>query len=148
ETFTRLVPAYELPPESNRAIRALRCRGTVARVHLALRDLPRFPGVSAEALTGTLVIAPDIAHPARSWDHAKRGAVPARPYIEVTVPTVADPTLAPEGRHVLSAWVQHVPHGRADRAALRQTIVDQLGAFSPGLGDLVMHHEVLLPEDL
>lgn len=148
ETFTRLVPAYELPPESNRAIRCLRYRGTVARVHLALRELPRFPGVSAEALTGTLVVAPDIAHLERSWDQAKRGAVPARPYIEVTLPSVADPSLAPEGRHVLSAWVQHVPHGRADRAALLQTVVDQLGAFSPGLGDLVMHHEVLLPEDL
>jgi phytoene dehydrogenase-like protein len=147
-TFTRLVAPYELGPEVNRAIRALRYRGTVARVHLALRSLPTFHGVDAAALGGTLVLAPDVTSIERAWDQAKRGAPPARPSIDVTLPTVNDPGLAPEGKHVLSAWVQYVPRGRGDREAVLRAVVDQLAAFAPGIGDLVLHHEVLLPEDL
>jgi phytoene dehydrogenase-like protein len=147
-TFTRLVPAYEVPPEINRAIRALRYRGSVARVHLALRGLPAFNDVGAAALGGALVLAPGVDFLERAWDQAKRGAVPERPYIEVTVPSAADPGLAPEGSHVLSAWIQWVPYRRADREALLRTVVDRLAAFAPGLPDQVLHHDVLLPEDL
>ena len=147
-TFTRLVPAHELPPETNRDIRNLRYRGSVARVHLALNELPRFNGVSGDALRGTLMVGPDIASLERAWDQAKRGAVPAQPHIEVTLPSVSDPGLAPEGRHVLSAWVQYVPHGRGDREALARRVIDRLAAFAPGLGEQVLHHKVLLPDDL
>lgn len=147
-TLGKLVPPYELPPETNRAVRALRYRGSVARVHLALDALPAFSGALPGALRGTLLVAPDVAALERAWDEAKRGAVPARPYIEVTVPTVGDPSLAPAGKHVLSAWVQWVPHGRGDREALRTAVVEQLSVFAPGLAGSVVGHEVLLPEDL
>lgn len=163
-TFTRLVPPYELPPEVNRAIRALRYRGSVARVHLALRDLPAFEGAGGEALRGTLVVAPDIASLERAWDEAKRAAnrkntgsaspgarapfVPSRPYVEVTVPSAADGSFAPGGGHVLSASVQYVPYGLGDREALVRAVIERLSPFCPGLEGLVLHREVLLPEDL
>jgi phytoene dehydrogenase-like protein len=147
-TFTRLVHPRELDPETNRAIRAVRYRGSVARVHLALRGSPELRGVDADALRGTLVLAPDVASIERAWDQAKRGAVPSRPYVEIAVPTASDPTLAPEGQHVLDAWVQYIPHGRGDRQAVLKSVLDLLAPLAPGLQDLVLHHHVSLPEDL
>lgn len=147
-TFTKLVPAYELDPEVNRAVRNLRYRGSVARVHLALSALPVFNGVEPAALRGTLALIPVPDSLEKAWDQAKRGTVPARPYVEAAIPTVADPTLAPEGKHVLSAWVQYVPHGRGDRAALAKGVVEELATFAPGLPGLIEHEQVSLPEDL
>jgi phytoene dehydrogenase-like protein len=147
-TFTGLVDPRELDPEVNHAIRAIRYRGSVARVHLALRGLPRFTGLDPEALRGTLVLAPDVASIERAWDQAKRGVVPGRPYVEVCVPTVGDPTLAPEGQHVLDAWVQYVPYGRGDREALGKSVLEMLSPFAPDLPGLVAGQRVSLPEDL
>jgi phytoene dehydrogenase-like protein len=147
-TLTRLVSPAELDPEANRALRGVRYRGSVARVHLALAALPHFEGLDPDALRGTLVVAPSVAAIEHAWDRAKRGALAARPYVEATVPTVADPGLAPEGRHVLDAWIQYVPHGRADRRALLQALLDALAPFAPKLADLVLHYAVSLPEDL
>jgi phytoene dehydrogenase-like protein len=147
-TLTRLVSPRELDPEVNRALRAVRYRGSVARVHLALRALPRFVGVDPDALRGTLVVASDVASIERAWDQAKRGVVPARPYVEVCLPTVNDPTLAPEGQHVLDAWVQYVPYGRGDREALATSVIEALSPFAPDLAALVLHRKVSLPEDL
>jgi phytoene dehydrogenase-like protein len=147
-TFTQFVPPYELEPEDNRAIRAIRSRGSVARVHLALRVLPDFTNLSAEALRGTLVFAPSVVCLEKAWDQAKRGALPDRPLIEATVPTLSDPSLAPEGAHVLSAWVQYVPMHCKDARSVFETVVGALAEFAPNLPELVLHSEVLLPEDL
>lgn len=147
-TFTRLVQPRELEPEQNRAIRAVRYRGSVARVHLALRGAPEIRGVDADALRGTLVLSPDVASIERAWDQAKRGALPARPYVEIAVPTASDPSLAPEGQHVLDAWVQFVPYGGSDRQAVLKSVLDLLAPLAPGLQDQVLHHYVALPEDL
>jgi phytoene dehydrogenase-like protein len=147
-TLAHLVSPAELDPETNRAVRAVRYRGSVARVHLALRALPRFEGVDPDALRGTLVVAPSVAAIERAWDQAKRGALPSRPYVEATIPTVADPGLAPDGHHVLDAWVQHVPRGRADRRAVLSAVMDALAPHAPDLAGLVLHHAVSLPEDL
>lgn len=147
-TFTRLVSPAELEPEVNRGIRALKYRGTVARVHLALSGLPAFRGVDPAALRGTLVLEPSTVDLERAWDRTKRAQLPERPYVELTVPTVADPGLAPEGKHVLSAWVQGVPHGWTDAAAVAKGVVDRLEQHAPGLRELVLHTSVSLPRDL
>jgi phytoene dehydrogenase-like protein len=147
-TFTRLVSPADLPPEVNREVRCIRYRGSVARVHFALSGLPSFTGLDADALRGTLVLAPDVESLEKAWDQAKRGTVPEHPYIEATLPSVADPTLAPQGSHVLDAWVQFVPHGRGDREALSRSVLSHLAAFAPDLPSLVLHTSVLLPEDL
>lgn len=146
-TFTRLVSPTELEPEVKRAVRSLRYRGSVARIQLALRELPRFPGIDQAALRGTLVVAGGVADLERSWDEAKRGALPAHLYLEVSIPTLDDPSLAPDG-HVIDLWVQHVPYAISDRGAVLARALDALAPHAPGLADLVLHHHVALPRDL
>ena len=147
-TFTRLVSPTELEPETNRALHSLRLQGSVARVNLALSALPDFTGLDTEALRGTLIVAPDIASLERAWDQGKRGVPSSPPYLELALPSIADPSLAPDGQHLVSAWVQYVPHGLGGREALLKTVLAQLAAFAPGLPELVLHHQILLPEDL
>src|SRR5262249_5582044 len=138
-TFTELVSPRELEPEQNRAIGAVRYRGSVARVRLALRGLPRIEGVEPDALRGTLVVAPDAASIERAWDQGTRRVLPSRPYVEVCLPSVADPAFAPEGRHVLDAWVQYVPYGKGDRAAVAEAVLAALSPFAPDLAGLMLH---------
>lgn len=140
-TFTRLVSPAALEPEFNREIRNLRYQGTVARVHLALKGLPRIANADPQALSGTLVLAPSVNDLERAWDQAKRGVPSSHPYMELTVPTVADPSMAPEGHHVLSAWVQHVPYRKGEHAAV-------LAAVRALVDAEVLAHHVALPDDL
>jgi phytoene dehydrogenase-like protein len=147
-TFTRLVSRSELEPEVNRAIRNVHYRGSVARVHLALSALPSFSGIDPDALRGTLVVSPSVSALERARDEAKRGRVSRSPYIEVSFPSLADPSFAPEGRHVLDAWVDHVPYGAARASEVLAIVIDRLSELAPDLGRLVLHHRVSRPEDL
>lgn len=147
-TFTRLVSPALLDPEQNRAIRHLRYRGTTARVHLGLDRLPTFRGVAPAALRGTLILAPDVASLERAWDHAKRGQLPPHPPIEITVPSALDATLAPDGKHVLSASVHFVPTSFDDRPALLRALLDSLSPFAPDLPSSVLCSQVSLPRDI
>jgi phytoene dehydrogenase-like protein len=149
QTFTRLVDPPELTPEFNRAVRNIRYNGAVARVNLALRELPRFEGLDQAALRGTLTIAPSIAQVERAFDAAKYGGVSEQPYIEATIPTLADPALAPSGAHVLSIWMQYVPYrGTVDSQRIRELALARLSEFAPGLPELVLDAQVLAPRDL
>jgi phytoene dehydrogenase-like protein len=146
-TFTKLISPSELEPELKRTLRTLRYRGTVARIQLAVRELPRFT-VEGEALRGTLVVAGSLAELESNWDAAKRGALPERPYLELAIPTLDDPSLAPPGQHVIDLWVQHVPPGTTDRDAVLARVLDTLAPHAPGLVDQILHHHVALPRDL
>jgi phytoene dehydrogenase-like protein len=147
-TFTRLVSPPELEPEFNRAVRNIRYNGAVARVHLALRELPSFAGIAEDALRGTLVLAPSVAQLERAFDRAKYGDVAEYPYLEASIPSLADPTLAPVGEHVLSVWLQYAPYrGTFDAERLRELALARLSEFAPNLRSLVLHAQVLTPRD-
>ncbi len=147
-TFTRHVAPRELDPEANRAVAATRCRGVTARVHLAFSALPAFEGVDASAWRGTFVIAESVAAIERAWDAGKRGRLSPRPVVEFTIPSVADPSLAPTDRHVLDASVQYAPHGRVDPAHVLEALLSALEPFDRGIRGRVLHQQVSLPEDL
>jgi phytoene dehydrogenase-like protein len=117
-------------------------------VNLALQELPSFLGVAEDALRGTLVLAPSVAHLERAFDRAKYGDVAEQPYLEASIPSLADPTLAPAGRHVLSIWLQYAPY-RGSVAAQRvwELALACLSAFAPDLRSLVLHAQVLTPRD-
>src|SRR5690606_7303876 len=132
-----------------RRLGALRMRGTVAKLHLALDGLPDFPGLGPAQLAGRLVVAPSIDHVERAFNAVKYGKASPAPALEVTIPTLSDPALAPAGGHVLSACVQHVPAGdTVDRAAVLASAMAVLEDHAPGLGARVRAAELLTPADI
>lgn len=155
-TLLDLVDPIELDPGFLQKVRNYRARGTVAKVHLALSGLPTFTGVANPPdLHGRLHIGPGIDYLERAFDASKYGEIPSDPYLDVTIPSLSDPTLAPTGKHVLSAHVQFVPYQLAGgaswdqrRHSVAQTVVACLEKFAPGLEPLIEAAQVLTPVDL
>ncbi len=109
--YRTLIDPPELDPEFNRALSHVRYNGVVARVDLALKKLPAFKcDLKEEFLKGTILISPDLAYLEKTHDCAKYGKLSSNPYIELTVPSLVDPELAPEGKHLLSLWLQYAPY--------------------------------------
>ena len=147
-TFTQLVDPPELEPEFNRAVANIRYNGSVARINLALRALPSFTALADDALRGTLVIAPSLAQLEQAFDGAKYGGVSGQPYIEACIPTLADRSLAPDGQHVLSIWLQYAPYrNHLDPQQLRELALARLSEFAPNLAELVLDTQVITPHD-
>jgi phytoene dehydrogenase-like protein len=135
----------------------IRMPGAVAKVNLALDGLPAFAGAEApdaERLHGRILVAPGIDYLERAFDDSKYGRTSAEPFIEATIPTLTDPSLAPEGRHAMSIVVQYAPYHRregdwdADRASLGDLVIKTLETYAPGLSDRVVERQVLTPLDL
>jgi len=154
-TFLKLVDAGELDPSFLQKIRNYRAHGTVARVNLALSSLPSFRDVdSAEKLSGRIHIGPDIDYLERAFDVAKYGDFSLQPYMEVTIPTLTDRSLAPKGAHVMSIHAQFAPYklkngdwdSRGDE--LGDAIVNALSEYAPNLGELILTRQVITPLDL
>jgi phytoene dehydrogenase-like protein len=156
-TFARLVGLEHLPPDFAAVVRGFRFRGATAKVNLALDALPEFrswPGPGPH-LAGAISISPGTEYLERAYDDAKYGAPSRRPYLDVVIPSVIDPTVAPPGRHVMSCFVQYAPYALRDgswddarREALGDTVLDTLAEHAPGIHDRVLHRQVLTPLDL
>jgi len=136
-----------------RRVHHLRTRGLAAKLHLALDGLPKFTGLPAAAHGARLLIAPSLDYVEQAYNHSKYREHSAAPALEITLPTLSDPDLAPTGKHVLSAIVQYAPYELAGGwAGQRQTFMDQLIArldgYAPGLRALVRERELLTPPDL
>ena len=151
-TLLELVDPAHLDPDVVRKLRNVRFRGVSAKVHLALNGLPSADGRPVPA---GFCIAPSIRYLERAFDDAKHGRPSGSPYIEALIPSLLDPQVAPEGRHVLSALVQYVPFdlesGTWDdeaRSRLGDSVVSTLEDYLPGIGGLVAHRHVLTPVDL
>ncbi len=150
----RLVDPEVLGPQMIWRAENIRQPGATAKVNLALGGLPAFSGASEEQLRGRIVIGPSIDHVERASDAAKYGRFAEEPWLEVTIPTLLDPSLAPEGKHVMSALVQSAPrHLRGsdwvtERERLGDAAVKTLERYAPGLGELVEARQVITPEDL
>jgi phytoene dehydrogenase-like protein len=155
-TFLDLVDPVELDPGFLTKARNIRARGTVAKVHLALGELPAFTGVPNPAdLHGRILVAPGIDYLERAFDGSKYGELPKQPYMEITIPTLNDPSLAPPGKHVMSVHVQFVPYRLragsswdAAREALLATVLNTIEHYAPGLRGLVEGTQVIAPVDL
>ncbi len=153
-TFLQLVDPVDLDPNFLMKIGNYRCRGSAAKVNLALSGLPDF-GVTEEAsLSGRIHIGPDTDYLEHAFDAAKYGDFSPRPYLDVVIPSLADPTLAPEGAHVMSIYMQYAPYELkgADwpsrREELGDAVVDTLSAYAPSLGALIVERQILTPVDL
>jgi phytoene dehydrogenase-like protein len=156
-TLSSLSDSAALEPEVTRSLEAIRYRGASAKVHLALGELPRFEGLpdGGSHLTGAISISPSLEYVEQASDAAKYGRVSAEPYLEAVIPTVAEPDLAPDGKHGMSVLVQYAPYhlreGIWDRAAtdsLADTVVETLGRYAPNLPGSVEARHVLTPADM
>ena len=153
-TFLALCDADYLPPEFRWRITHVRTRGTLAKINLALSSLPTFAGATHDMLAGRVRLAPDLDYLERAFDHAKYGRFSPHPWIEFTIPSLLDPSLAPNGSHVLSAYAQFAPYDLRDgswdtqRDALRDAVIRTLSAYAPDLPGLVVAAQAFTPLDL
>jgi phytoene dehydrogenase-like protein len=151
-----MVGTEHLPGEFVSDIRRYKFRGSSGKVNLALDALPDFtclPGPGAH-LRGAVSISPSIEYMERAYDEAKYGRYSRRPYIDVVIPSLTDPSVAPPGKHVMSCFVQYAPYhlkeGSWDehRDAFGDTVINTLAEHAPNIKDIILHRQVLTPLDL
>jgi len=156
-TFLRLLEERDLPGEFVAAIRRYRSQGTSLKINLALDGLPEFkalPGAPGPQHRATMHICPSVEYVERAWDDAKYGRPSQNPLLELTAPTLYDPSLAPPGKHILGIFLQYAPYALrgADWDALRDEYADRVLAlveeYAPGFRSRILHRQVLTPLDL
>jgi phytoene dehydrogenase-like protein len=155
-TLLGLIDPLDLDPGFVTKVRNYRARGAAATVTFALSGLPAFRGVANPAdLAGRIHIGPSLDYLEQAFDASKYGEISRDPYLDVVIPTIGDPGLAPAGRHVLSAHVQFAPYSLAGgedwnsaRDRLLSNTLRTLERYAPGLNALVEHHHVVTPLDL
>lgn len=153
QTFLKLVGERHLDTDFVRKIRHYRTRGMVAKLNLALDRLPEAPGLAPEALSSRLLIAPSVNYLERAFDHCKYGEYSKDLPMEITIPSMHDDSLAPPGKHVLSAIVQYVPYDLRTgwdetREAFGAAVLDTLERYLPGLRKHIVAEELLTPLDI
>jgi phytoene dehydrogenase-like protein len=152
-TILDLVGPREVDTGFVRKVRNIRMKGDAAKLHLALDRPPQFTGVDAAGHKGRLVIAPSPDHVERAFNPSKYGEFSPEPVMEITLPSLADPSLAPSGACVLSAVVQYAPYAlkegwAAGKPRFLKAIMAQLEAYAPGIGATVRQAELLTPADI
>jgi len=154
-TFLSLVDPADLAPTFAARIRHYRAAGSVAKVNLALASLPAFRGVTdGSTLSGRIHIGPDLDYVERAFDHAKYGEVSTAPWLDVTIPSIVDPELAPRGAHVASIYVHYAPYAlrgsdwRMARDVLLAQTLGTLEAFAPGIRSLTLGVDLVTPAEL
>jgi phytoene dehydrogenase-like protein len=155
-TLLKLVDPMHLSPDFVMKLQHYRMPGTVAKVNLALSGLPKFTALkdNDEALSGRILIAPEIDYLERAFDESKYGNFSKQPYLEVAIPTAGDPSLAPAGKHVMSIYMQYAPFKlkngdwEKQRVPLGDTVVRTLTQYAPNLPELILTHQIITPQDL
>jgi phytoene dehydrogenase-like protein len=157
-TFLKLVGEKNLDPEIAQQVKRFKMRGSSGKVNLALDGLPDFtclPGYGPH-LRGDITIAPSIDYLERAYDDAKYGAFSKKPFMDIVIPSLTDPTVAPPGKHTMSIFVQYAPYnlkeGAADwpnqREAFGDAVIDTLSEYAPNIKKHILHRQVLTPWDL
>ena len=154
-TFRKLVDEKDLPTELVDAIDKFKFRGSSGKVNLALDALPEFPAMKDKSLLrGMMEICPSIDYLERAYDDAKYGEFSRHPYMDVVIPSMIDPGMAPPGKHVMSIFVQYAPYnlngGWNDdrREAFGDAVVNTLARHMPNLKSRILHRQVLTPADI
>jgi len=157
-TLMRLVDPTHLAPDFVQKLKNYRSVGTVAKINLALSALPEFTALKAKGdgnlLRGRIQISPEIDYLERAFDESKYGNFSRSPYLEITLPSLADPSLAPAGQHVMSIYMQYAPYKlrntdwESQRAALGETVVKTIAQYAPNLPQTILCHQIITPKDL
>ncbi len=155
-SFLKMVDETDLPNDFVTDIKNFRIRGSSGKVNLALDSLPEFtclPG-NGPHLRGAISISPDFDYIEKAYDDAKYGNFSEVPYIDIIIPSVLDPEMAPPGKHVMSCFVQYAPYningGWDDqkREDFGDAVINALARFAPNIKDIILHRQVLTPADI
>ena len=157
-TYLGLIEPGTLEPEFEDEVRRFKFRGSSGKVNLAVDRLPDFsclPG-EGEHLRGAISYSASIEDMERAYDDAKYGHWSRRPYIDMIIPTLVDPSMAPPGKHVISCFVQYAPYhldpslGSWDdnREAFGDAVIDRIAEVAPNIREIILHRQVLTPLDI
>jgi phytoene dehydrogenase-like protein len=155
-TFMKMIGEQHLPQDFVDDIKRYKFRGSSGKVNLALDALPNFkamPGAGPH-LRGAVSISPSIDYMERAYDDAKYGRYSRRPYIDIVIPTLTDPSIAPPGKHVMSCFVQYAPYNLKEgnwddqREEFGDTVIETIAEHAPNIKDIILHRQVLTPLDL
>jgi phytoene dehydrogenase-like protein len=155
-TFMKMVGEKHLPADFVDDIKRYKFRGSSGKLNLALDALPDFkcmPGAGAH-LRGAVSISPSVEYMERAYDDAKYGRYSRRPYIDIVIPSLTDPSIAPPGKHVMSCFVQYAPYNLKEgtwdekREEFGDTVIDTIAEHAPNIKDIILHRQVLTPLDL
>lgn len=155
-TFMKMIGEQHLPEDFVEDIKRYKFRGSSGKVNLALDALPDFkalPGAGPH-LRGAVSISPSVDYMERAYDDAKYGRYSRRPYIDIVIPTLTDPSIAPPGKHVMSCFVQYAPYNLKEgtwdekREEFGDNVIDTIAEHAPNIKDIILHRQVLTPLDL
>ncbi len=156
-TFLRTMDPQDLPPDFLRQVRNFKIRGSSGKLNIALDGLPRFPAIPPESpcTRGDMHVTDTIEMMERAYDDWKDGRWSRAPYIDMLIPSQIDPTMAPNGKHYMSVFVQYCPYELAEgpwndtrRRAFGDTVIETIARHSPGFKDLILHAEIRTPWDI
>jgi phytoene dehydrogenase-like protein len=155
-TFMKMIGEEHLPDDFCTDLKRYKYRGSSGKVNLALDGLPNFksmPGAGAH-LRGAISISPGVEYMERAYDEAKYGRFSRRPYIDMVIPSLTDPSVAPPGKHVMSCFVQYAPYNLKEgnwdekRDEFGDTVVETIAEHAPNIKELIRDRQVLTPLDL
>jgi phytoene dehydrogenase-like protein len=155
-TFSKMVGDEHLPTEFVDDLKRYKYRGSSGKVNLALDDLPELRSLPGRGphLRGAISISPSVDYMERAYDEAKYGCFSRRPYIDIVIPSLTDPSVAPPGKHVMSCFVQYAPYNLKEgswdekRDEFGDTVIDTIAEHAPNIKKLILHRQVLTPLDL
>lgn len=157
-TFFGMIDPAHLEPDFLVKLGSYRCAGRMAKVNLALDTLPTFTALSsvddAHMLGGRIHIGPEIDYLERAFDDSKYREFSKHPYLDVSIPSLHDSSLAPAGKHVMSVYAQYAPYELSSgdwekqREALGDSVVKTLARYAPDLPNFILHRQVITPQDL
>jgi phytoene dehydrogenase-like protein len=156
-TFTKFIEPEHLPGDFLEEVNRYKFRGSSGKVNMALDGLPNFkcmPGAGAH-LRGAISISPSVEYMERAYDDAKYGNFSRRPYIDMVIPSLTDPSVAPPGKHVMSCFVQYAPyklragiHWDDQKEAFGDNVVNTIAEYAPNIRDIILDKQVVTPLDL
>ena len=155
-TFIKMAGPENLPDDFVEDLKRYKFRGSSGKVNLALDGLPDFTCLSGSGphLRGAISISPSVEYMERAYDEAKYGRFSRRPYIDIVIPSLTDPTVAPPGKHVMSCFVQYAPYHLTEgnweekREEFGNTVIDTIAEYAPNFRDIILHRQVLTPLDI
>ena len=156
-TFLETMDSADLPPAFVERVRNFRIRGSSGKLNIALDGLPTFPALpkGSPLIDGDMHFIDSMTRIERAYDDWKNKTWSKDPYVDMLIPTLTDPTMAPPGKHMMSVFVQYCPPEldtgpwtEVDREAFGKTVIDQIARYSPDFKSLILHAEVRTPREL